>query len=129
MVAVRPADPEEAATVLALLDGAALQTDAESLEAAISEGDVLVATPADADRILGALVLDGTAVRNVAVRPRRRDQAIGTALLEAAAADRDRLEARFNADLRPFYASLGFTIEPVAPDDPTSDRLHGVRES
>jgi len=35
--------------------------------------------------ILGTLVLDGTAIAAVAVRPRRRGQGVGTALVRAAA--------------------------------------------
>lgn len=128
MVTVRPATADERPTVLAIIDGAALRTDHDSLAAAIETQDVLVATPDDADRILGALVLAGDEVENVAVRPRRRDQGIGRALLEAARERHDRLTASFNADLRPFYESLGFDIEDAHPEDPDSDRLRGVLE-
>jgi len=128
MVTVRPATADEHATVLAIIEAAALRTSAATVERAIDDGDVLVATPDDADRVLGVLVLDGTEVVNVAVRPRRRGQGIGKALVEAAADRHGRLMAECHADLRPFYASLGFDLRVAHPDDPDSNRLRGVLE-
>jgi GNAT superfamily N-acetyltransferase len=128
MLVVRPARPAERASVLGILDGAALRTDAKRVWTAIEREDVLVATPDHGDRLLGALVLDGSEIANVAVRPGRRGQGIGRALVAAAADRRDRLVAAFDPDRRPFYEALGFDVEPVAPDDPTTDRLRGTRE-
>lgn len=124
---VRAADPSERAAVANVIDGAALAVDDETLERTLHEGDVLVAvtveTASSTARILGALVLDGEEVAAVAVRRRRRGQGIGTALVEAAADRRDRLLAGFDADVRPFWESLGFAVE----DGDEAGRLHGVR--
>jgi GNAT superfamily N-acetyltransferase len=117
---IRPAATDELAAVLGVLDAAALATEAAALRAAIDAGDVLVAV--DGGPIIGALVLDDAEVEGVAVRPGRRGQGIGRALVEAAAERRGRVEARFDADLRAFYATLGFAIEEA----PAEDRLHGV---
>ncbi|WP_440990353.1 GNAT family N-acetyltransferase [Haloarchaeobius baliensis] len=117
-VHVRAARPEEHDAVAAVLDAAMLRTD--ELGPALDRGDVLVAC-ADG-RLLGALVLvqeddaggECRHVDAVAVRPNRRGQGIGTALVESAL-DRcgpdERLTAAFDADVRPFYESLGFDIE------------------
>jgi GNAT superfamily N-acetyltransferase len=117
---IRPAATDELAAVLGVLDAAALATEAAAVRAAIDAGDVLVAV--DGGPIIGALVLDDAEVEGVAVRPGRRGQGIGRALVEAAAERRGRVEARFDADLRAFYATLGFAIEEA----PAEDRLHGV---
>lgn len=128
---VRAADDDELSAVATVLDAAMLATD--DLDARIAAGDVLVA--ADGDRILGAVVLvaPGQApawvrergadahVAAVAVRRRRRGQGVGTALVDAAA-ERGRLTAAFDADLRAFYRGLGFTLEPAG-----DGRLRGVR--
>jgi GNAT superfamily N-acetyltransferase len=128
MVAIRPATAEEQSTVMAIIDGAALRTSLTRIERAIAEDAVLVATPADADRVLGALALDGQEVLNIAVRPRRRGQGIGRALIEAATERRGRLVVECNADLRPFYESVGFDVRESDPDDPASTRLRGILE-
>lgn len=128
---VRPARADELPAVATVLDAAMLATD--RLGERVAAGDVLVA--AEADRILGALVAvpppsapawarerDTDAhVAAVAVRRRRRGQGVGSALLEAAA-DRGRLTASFDADLRGFYAGRGFAVEPAE-----EGRLRGVR--
>ncbi len=114
---VRPALPDETATIRGILNAAMLEVDATALR----DGTTLVAV--DGDRVLGALVLDGREVDAVAVRPGRRGQGIGTVLVEAAAARRDRLTAGFDPDVRPFYESLGFD---VACD---GGRCRGVRDS
>lgn len=124
---VRPATDAERATVLSILDGAALETDAERVARAIERDAVLVATAADGDRVLGALVLDGDEIANVAVRPGRRGQGIGRALVEAAAARRDRVWASFDADVRPFYEALGFVIVPADDDAVGRARFRGRR--
>ena len=127
-VRVREARPDEAQAVASVLDAAMLRTD--ELGCALARGDVLVAV-AD-DRLLGAIVLvpkaDETQPRlhvdAVAVRPNRRGQGIGRALMEAAADRCDAeecLTAGFGSNVRPFYESLGFEIR-------TRDgRLFGVK--
>lgn len=120
MTTVRPAAADELADVLGVLDAAALETDAAAVRRAIVTGDVLVAV--DGGPVIGALVLEDEEVQGVAVRPRRRGQGIGRALVEAAAERRGRVEARFDADLRAFYATLGFAIEEA----PAEDRLRGI---
>jgi len=128
-VRVREASVPELPDVSNVLDGGGLETDAGRLRGALDAGDVLVAV-AGADgggdgreRVLGALVLEGEEVVAVAVRRRRRDRGIGTALVEAAARRRDRLVAAFDARVRPFWEALGFRTEPA--DRP--DRYRGVR--
>ncbi|WP_256295874.1 GNAT family N-acetyltransferase [Haloarchaeobius salinus] len=127
-VHVREGRPDERGAVAAVLDAAMLRTD--ELGPALDRGDVLVAVTEG--RVLGALVLvpdgeagtDGPHVDAVAVRPNRRGQGIGGALV-VAALDRcgpdGHLTAVFDADVRPFYESLGFEIRE------RGDRLFGVR--
>lgn len=129
---VRPATDDDLPAVATVLDAAMLAT--EDLRARVAAGDVLVAV-ADG-RVLGALVVEPPAVAPawardrgtdahvaaVAVRRRRRDQGVGSALV-AAAAERGRLTAAFDAELRGFYAGLGFAAAPAG-----EGRLHGVRE-
>lgn len=107
---VREARPGEHAAVMAVLDAAMLDTDPGAVRERIPEG-VLVAD--EGGRLLGALVLAGEEVEAVAVRPGRRGQGLGTALVGAAADRRDRLVAEFDAGLRPFYEGLGFEVEPA----------------
>lgn len=102
---VREAAPTEATTARSILDAAMLAVDEATFEGAT----VLVAT--EDDRILGAAVLADGAVDAIAVRPGRRGQGIGTALVEAAAERRTPLTVRFDPPVRPFYESLGFDIE------------------
>lgn len=111
------------ADAMGVLEAAMLDVDAERARGLAdkgADGAVLVAT-ADGDRrpatggvVLGALVLDGRTIEALAVRPRRRGQGIGSALIRAA---RDRADgsvnAAFDACLREFYERLGFTIEPA----------------
>lgn len=124
-VRVRPAAVADLPDVMNVLDGAALRADAGRLRTAIDREDVLVAVEGgDDERVLGALVLDGAEITAVAVRRRRRDQGIGSALVEAAADRRERLVAEFRPDVRPFWAALGFDIEPTGE----SGRYRGVRE-
>lgn len=136
---VRDADPDERAAVAGILDGAALAVDHETLPDRLAAGDVLVAEAEG--RILAALTLDrthgatgtgrggdgagigggrahdGTArIEAIAVRPGRRGQGIGSALVRAAATGCDRLVATCDGDLAPFYEGLGFDLEPTGPD-------------
>lgn len=125
---VRPATPEELAPVMTVFDSAQLAVGDESARRAFTNDRVLVAY--DADRILGALMLipletDSAAeIVAVAVRPGRRNQGIGTALVRAAGSRYDRLVARFDAPVRPFWASLGFEISPAE----TAERYEGRLE-
>jgi GNAT superfamily N-acetyltransferase len=120
VTAVREAAVADLPDVLNVVDGAALRVDVDSLRERIASGDVLVAV--EEDRVLGTLVLDGDRIATVAVRRGRRDQGVGTALVEAAADRRDRLVAAFDARVRPFWESLDFEVEPA--DEP--DRYRGV---
>jgi N-acetylglutamate synthase-like GNAT family acetyltransferase len=122
-VHVRPATADDLPAVLTVLDSAALRVEFEQVTAAIEAADVLVAA-STAGTVLGALVLDGTEIAAIAVRRRRRDQGIGTALVEAAARDRESLHAEFDQRVAPFWRSLGFEAEPLA--DP--GRFCGRRE-
>ena len=137
MIRVREAGPGDRAAVAGILDGAALAVDHGTLPAKLAGGSVLLAH--EADRALGALtmaddpaptppreaalappgdVADGATARieAVAVRPRRRGQGIGTALVQAAADRWDRLVASCDDGVRPFYAALGFEVTPLGDD-------------
>lgn len=105
MTEIRVARPDEEATVRSICNAAMLEVP----EAAVREGTVLVAV--DEDRILGTLVLDGEEIEAIAVRPGRRGQGIGSALVEAAAERRDELTASFDPGVRPFYEKLGFEVD------------------
>jgi len=106
-VTVAPAREGERATALSIVDMAGLQVDREAVMA--GERDVLVAVTDG--RVLGALVLDDERVEAVAVRPGRQGQGIGSALVAAAAARRERLVAEFDANVAEFYEKMGFDIE------------------
>nr|WP_276261663.1 GNAT family N-acetyltransferase [Haloglomus sp. DT116] len=98
---------------------AALEVDREAVMA--GEREVLVAVTDG--RVLGALVLDGERIEAVAVRPGRQGQGIGSGLVAAAAAHRERLVAEFDAKLRHFYENLGFDAETEG-----EQRCRGVLE-
>lgn len=120
---IRLARPAELASVMNVLDGASLAIDADTVRERIGADAVWIAI-AD-DRCLGVCVLDGREIDAIAVRRRRRGQGIGTRLVErAAAATAGDLRAEFHRRVRPFYDSLGFTIEPT--DEP--DRFRGRYE-
>ncbi|MEF8782411.1 MAG: GNAT family N-acetyltransferase [Haloarculaceae archaeon] len=121
-IRVREATVPELPDALNVLDGGGLATDAGRLRGAIDRGEVLVAV-ADGERVVGALALDGERVTAIAVRRRRRDQSIGTALVEVAADRRARLVAEFDSRVRPFWDSLGFDVAPA--EEP--GRYRGVR--
>lgn len=130
-VSVREVTLSELPAVLNVVDGAVLAVDTGRLRSAIDRGEVLVAatggdgtreTAAD-QRILGALVLDGQEITAVAVRRRRRGQGIGSQLVESAATRHESLVADFEEDVRPFWESLDFSVEPAAE----SGRYRGHR--
>lgn len=101
---VRPATVGDLTTVRSICNAATLDLDGGVLR----RGLVLVAV--EGDRILGALALDGSTIHAVAVRPGRRGQGIGTALVEEAARCRPTLTASFDPGVRPFYESLDFDV-------------------
>lgn len=113
---VREAHLDEETAVMSVLDAAMLETG--DVRERIP-GGVLVAV--EEDRLLGVLVLADEEVEAVAVRPGRRGQGIGTALVDGAADRRHRLIATFDADLRPFYTELGFQVKPTE-----GERYQGV---
>lgn len=104
MTEIREATPGEYATVRSICNAAMLEVPTGLL----CRSSVLVAT--DDHRVLGALVLSGPEIEAIAVRPGRRGQGIGTALVETAGRRRPRLTAGFDPGVRPFYATLGFEI-------------------
>lgn len=104
-VAVREASADEEPTARSILNAAMLAVD----DGTVQRSTVLVAV--DEGRVLGALVLDGEAIDAVAVRPGRRGQGVGSALVEAAASRREAVIASFDPGVRPFYASLGFDVD------------------
>ena len=144
---VRRAREGETVAVLRVLEGALLDVEVATVRTAVAGGDAFVAVrdadPATtADRtgpasddgespvVVGALVRTwvdrdrstGTETRTVtveavAVRPSWRGRGVGTALVDAAAGDVDRLTATFRPSVRPFYASLGFETTGTADDD------------
>ena len=108
-----------------VLDAAMLEVDARAVRTRIGRGDVLVAV--EEARVLGACVLEsdgdeGAHVEAIAVRPGRRGQGVGSALVEAASDRYGKLSAGFDGGVRPFYASLGFDVEPLG-----DGRFRGVR--
>jgi GNAT superfamily N-acetyltransferase len=107
----------------------------DDLRERIEAGDVLVAIDGDDSPVLGALVLgprqcgghggardEGASadvaasahVDAIAVRRARRGRGVGTALVRTASERHPRLTAEFDADVRPFYESLGFEVEAVS---------------
>ncbi len=116
---IREATGGEIADAVAVLEAAMLEVDVERVRAS-GDGAVLVAIPDGGGRdapervVVGALVLDGREIAALAVRPRRRGQGIGSALVGAADERVDgTLVAGFDADLRPFYERLGFAVERI----------------
>jgi len=128
-VRVRPAGADDHLDVMRVVDGAMLTADAERVQERIDAGSVLVATAES--RVVGALVREGDRIIAVATRRRWRDRGVGTALVSAALAERGRLVAEFDPDVRPFYESLGFDIERVEPHStggrPAADGDDGER--
>lgn len=122
---VRAADADDRLGVMGVVDAAMLDADAGTVERRIEAGAVLVAV--EGGPVLGACVVDPgrdpTHVEAVAVRPGRRGQGVGSALVAAAADRWTPLTAAFDADLRPFYESLGFRVESMG-----DGRCRGVLE-
>jgi GNAT superfamily N-acetyltransferase len=110
---VRQATPGDLTAVMNVLDGANLAIDADTVARRIENDTVLVA--GNGPRPLGALVAiprrEGAHIEAIAVRRRRRDQGVGTALVETAATRWGRLTATFDPPVRDFYDSLSFDVE------------------
>lgn len=110
---IRPARDEEVAAVMTVF-GSRLAVSADRVRAGIAAGRVLVAV--EDGPALGAILLEAadpvaaTPIEAIAVRPGRRGQGIGSALVRAAAGRHGRLVAGFDPAVRPFWASLGFEI-------------------
>ncbi|EMA61839.1 GNAT family N-acetyltransferase [Halorubrum kocurii] len=131
-IAIETASANDRLDVLRVLDAAMLETDPGVVDAAIDAGDALVARFDRTNAVAGALIAtrpepDRVHVDAVAVRRARRGRGIGSALVAAAVrrAERDAavsvVTAAFDADLRAFYADLGFAVRP----DGDADRLWG----
>ncbi|MDZ7745072.1 MAG: GNAT family N-acetyltransferase [Halobacteriales archaeon] len=114
---IRGATSEEIQTVRSIFDVAMLQVPD------LPRMTVLVA--AEANRVLGGTAVETDGERGqlcaIAVRPRRRGQGIGTALVEEATDRWDPVVAEFNERVCPFYESLDFAISPTG-----NGRFHGV---
>ena len=122
-MSVRPAAPDDLVSVMRLLDGAVLDVDVDEVRGRIDDEAVLVVT--DERSVSGAIVLDGGHISAIAVRRERQDRGIGRQLVEAARTRSARLTAEFDADVRAFYESLGFEIQPIEGEP---DRYRGVLE-
>lgn len=109
---VREATDEEVPTVESILNAAMLEVPAGGTRYVACEED----------RVLGALILIENEIDAIAVRPGRRGQGVGRALVAHVAGERETLVARFDPNVRPFYESLGFEIEDAA-----EGRLRGIR--
>ncbi len=107
---IRPATPEETIAVIGLLERALLEVDPHEVRESVENGDVLVAAAAQRP-LAGTLVLDGERIDSVAVRPARRREGVGTALVRAAGEERGRLVAEFRPTVASFYEAVGFTVE------------------
>lgn len=110
---VRMATAEDIVAVMNVLDGADLAVSKPTIERRIAADSVLVATSAR-DTVLGSLVAiprpKGVHVEAIAVRPGRRGQGIGTALLTAAGERWGRLTATFDPAVSEFYLQAGFEV-------------------
>lgn len=139
---VESATPDDRLDVLRVLDAAMLETDTETVDAAIDAGDALVTRFIRTDAVVGALLAtrpdpNRLHVDAVAVRRSRRGRGIGSALVAEAVrrAERDDavdvVTAAFDSKLEGFYTDLGFEIDrggdDCGGDDLGTDRLRGRR--
>lgn len=122
---IRLATRDDVPAVLNVLDGGGLQTSIEETRRAIERGEGLVATGPSSATVVGAMVLEGAEIRVIAVRPGRRGQGVGTALVEAGLHVRKRLVAHFHESVSPFWQSLAFDCERIVG----TDRFRGVRSA
>lgn len=83
----------------------------------------------DPERVVGALAVhvegrhERGEIEAIAVRPRRRGQGIGTALVAAASERWRPLAAEFDEHAHPFYEAIDFEIESL-----NDGRYRGVRQ-
>lgn len=122
MVHVRRARTDEAEAVIALLDAALLAFDREAVRRRVPGDRVLVAEIDE--RIVGAALVDGTALEAIAVRPRYRRAGVGRRLVEEALARHGRITATCDPRHRAFYESLGFVTEDDGNGRVRAERLH-----
>lgn len=116
-VTVRTATAAEVPAVRNILDGAALEIVSRDLAEAIERDAVLVAVAGEnPERLLGALVLAETEITTIAVRRRRRDQGIGTALVREAVTRRGTLTAEFVPAVRGFWETVADELRKVEDD-------------
>jgi len=136
--AIETASPDDRLGILRVLDAAMLETDPESVDAAIDARDGLIARFKRTDAVVGALVAtrpepDRLHVDAVAVRRARRGKGIGSALVAGAVRrakrdpEIDLVTAEFDPKLEGFYTDLGFDAIPATGSD-ESDRLGGHRQ-
>ncbi len=104
MTTIREATPAEIPQARGILEAALLVVTDEIID----QATVFIA--AENQRILGALVVHDGTVHAIAVRPGRRGQGIGSALIQTAVTRRETLVASFDRHVRPFYESLDFEI-------------------
>lgn len=120
VVNVREAKQNEADAIRGLIEASMLELEPgliHSIIASRTPGTVLVAVDSEDSPILGAIVVDGRRIEAIAVRPNRRDQGIGTALLtNAAEQTENELIATFDPSVWPFYERLGFEVESIEED-------------
>lgn len=110
---IRTATPSDRVAVRRLIDGANLAVSA--IPRRLRDGTVLLAVPEPDAVPSGTIVLvpvDSTTatVEAIAVRRSRRNQGIGTALVEHALDRYQTLCVDCAPDVRPFWASLGFEL-------------------
>ena len=131
---IRTATPQEIPAVCNVLDGGLLAVSHPVLERSVEDDAVYVAVtekqsePGE-ETVIGALVLDGREIVAVAVRPRRRGQGIGTALVETALTRRGVACAEFDERVRPFWDALGFSIEPMEDEDRYRGKAQDISRS
>lgn len=111
----RRATIEELPAVMNVLDGADLAVTSETVRRRIRGGTVLVGVTESATAV-GVLVAlprpAGAHIEAIAVRPGRRGQGIGSALVAEAADRWGRLTAAFDPSKRDFYRQIGFEVRP-----------------
>lgn len=119
---VRLATSHDREAIVALFDATLLDIDRETVPDRIAreavwvyEGDV---------RPWGAIMLDDESIEAIAVRPQYRHRGYGSALIEVAFEDRNRLMATCDPDTRAFYEHNGFVCHER--DD---GRIAGIKRS
>lgn len=110
-VSIRPAVPADLPAIMTVIDGSLLAMEAATVQARINGTPERVLVADVESRIIGVLVLDRKdEIEAIAVRRARRDQGVGTALVEGATERHGTLTAAFRQSVRPFYESLDFEI-------------------